>query len=276
MKILKILKILKTLKILALLVSSLFLMSAGYAEDSGLLWLVNLKNTLEATYRPQKLININGYQMHPEAGEAFLKMLDAMEVDGIENLRMCSAYRPYRYQKALFDEKKRLLCGLGYDKEEAERIAARSVAVPGASEHQLGLAVDVSVTGRLNVHFGTTEAGIWLAGNCHKYGYIIRYPKDKTEITKIIYEPWHLRYVGVPHAGFMKELDLCLEEYIDFVKDAGILLYWLDDERYYKVSYCPGDVPRLQPVSENFSISSIGPRDSAGYIITELKQTYTT
>lgn len=234
-----------------------------WAYDSRLLWLVNSEHTLDFSYHPEKLIHVYGYPIHHEAGEAFLKMQDEMKAAGVKNLRLQSAYRPYGYQRIIFDEKVSSLRGLGLAEDEAKVLAARSVAMPGSSEHQTGLAVDVSLDGQLSGHFGTTEAGVWLQNNCDKYGFVVRYPKGKTPKTQIIYEPWHLRYVGTPHASYMAENGLCLEEYIAYVKKSGMILYWLDDKSYYKVSFSQN-----KPESQH---SSLGPDGRAGYIITELK-----
>ena len=92
-------------------------------------------------------------------------------------------------------------------------------ATPGFSEHQTGLAIDVSadsVNNRLDESFGDSTEGKWLAENAHLYGFIIRYPKDKTKITGYSYEPWHIRYVGKPLAKYIYENNLCLEEYYNF------------------------------------------------------------
>ena len=97
---------------------------------------------------------------------------------------------------------------------EAETYAARYSAVAGQSEHQTGLAVDMYNTGTADVSFGETEAYQWLSTHAHQYGFILRYPADKTEITGYDFEPWHYRYVGRYHATQMYEQDLCLEEYL--------------------------------------------------------------
>ena len=237
------------------------------AGDSGLLWLINPDNPLEASYRPEQLTNIGGYPIRPEVGSAFLKMLNDMKADGVKGLRLQSAYRPYLYQQALFEEKAAFWRSAGHEEKVARTLAARSVAMPGASEHQTGLAIDVSVNNQLSVHFGDTEAGIWLLNNCTRYGFILRYPKEKTAITRIIYEPWHLRYVGIPHAAYMQEHNLCLEEYIDHLKNFRTLLYWQDHQSYYKITYTQG----LPPTQKHQNISSLSPKNSA-YIITELKE----
>ena len=239
--------------------------------DSGLLWLVNPNHPLKPAYHPENLVYVNGYLIRPEAGSAFLNMYEDMKAKGITTLHLQSAYRPYQYQQVLFEDKVKALCGLGYKETEAKGLAAQTVAVPGASEHQTGLAVDVSVNGQLNVEFGDTEAGVWLHNNSSRYGYIVRYPRDKTEVTRIIYEPWHLRYVGVPHARYMQEHNLCLEEYIDHVKEVDALLYWVNEGSYYKVTYA-AEIPGILGEAGFLDVSSIGPDEAMGYIITELKK----
>ena len=104
--------------------------------------------------------------------------------------------------------------------EDVEEMAQKLVAPPGSSEHQTGLAVDITLKDFLNYEyvlnyeFADTVQGKWLSKNSWKYGFIIRYNENKEEKTKFSYEPWHFRYVGVEHAKVMYELDLCLEEYL--------------------------------------------------------------
>jgi D-alanyl-D-alanine carboxypeptidase len=104
----------------------------------------------------------------------------------------------------------------GYSREEAERIAATVSAIPGTSEHQLGLAVDIIDTGIWGlVQEQEDLAGQqWLMENCWRYGFILRYPKNKTDETGIIYEPWHYRYVGIELAEELRECGLTLEAYL--------------------------------------------------------------
>jgi len=130
-----------------------------------------------------------------------------------------SSHRSVARQTTLFQNQlnRRLADGLDFD--EAFDAARRVVAYPGESEHNLGLAVDiVSDEHRsLNAAFGQTPEGIWLAQNSYRYGFVLRYPDHKQDITNIIYEPWHFRYVGVAHATEMFERDLVLEEYIELL-----------------------------------------------------------
>jgi D-alanyl-D-alanine carboxypeptidase len=187
--------------------------------QTNLLRLVNKENPLAEDYKPSDLVKYNKIELCEVARDAFVEMVAAMELEGINGLRLQSAYRSYSYQRAIFNEKARelLRTGKATSKAEAEEIAARSIQPPGASEHQLGLALDVSIDGKLSQKFAETEAGRWLAENCHKHGFIIRYPKEKTTVTEIIYEPWHLRFVGAEHAEIMFKTGLTLEEYCSYL-----------------------------------------------------------
>lgn len=148
--------------------------------------------------------------------EAYEAMCKAAKKDGI-SLKAVSAYRTYAYQENLYNKRvKRFMNEQGMSEEEAKKEAATRVAIPGTSEHHLGLAVDIN---SVETSFENTKAFKWLQKNAENYGFVLRYPKDKKAITKIIYEPWHYRYVGVEHAKEMNRLGLCLEEYIDLLND---------------------------------------------------------
>lgn len=146
--------------------------------------------------------------MRPEAAHALEELFDAAKEDGI-TLYATSGFRSYSTQKAIFDRKLETM---------SERAANSSVAKAGYSEHQTGLAMDIegetTLGTGLTEEFGESPEGIWVAEHCHEYGFIIRYPKGKTKITGYIYEPWHLRYVGVETAKQIVELDVTFEEYI--------------------------------------------------------------
>ncbi len=142
-------------------------------------------------------------------------MMDAAEDDGV-SLMICSAYRSYDRQKNLFNNKINKLMGQGMTYLEAYKVGSMNVTVPGTSEHHLGLALDI-LTGsytEMDDGFGDTEAGKWLAANAPDYGFILRYPKGKEEITGIVYEPWHFRYVGRKYAKDITKRGVCLEEYL--------------------------------------------------------------
>lgn len=150
--------------------------------------------------------------MQPEAAKALEALFDGALEDGVR-LYATSGFRSYSTQKAIFERKLDTM---------SEKAANASVAKPGYSEHQTGLAMDVeghsSLGSGLIEDFGETPEGKWLAQNCHEYGYIIRYPKGKTDITGYIYEPWHIRYVGKEAAAEIAALDVTFEEYILMVR----------------------------------------------------------
>ena len=150
--------------------------------------------------------------MRPEAAAALEELFQAAETEGV-TLYATSGFRSYSTQKAIYERKLERM---------DEKQANASVAKPGYSEHQTGLAMDVegeSTLGTgLTAQFGESPEGIWLAENCHRFGFIIRYPKDKKSITGYIYEPWHIRYVGREAAQEIHELDVTFEEYILMVR----------------------------------------------------------
>lgn len=154
---------------------------------------------------PSKAENI---YMRPEAAAALEELFAAAGEAG-HTLYATSGFRSYATQKAIFDRKLKTM---------SERAANASVAKPGYSEHQTGLAMDIEGKSTLGIgleeEFGNSPEGIWVAENCHKYGFIIRYPKDKTHITGYVYEPWHLRYVGREAAQEITDMGVTFEEYI--------------------------------------------------------------
>ncbi len=164
-----------------------------------------------------------GIQIDVRIWEPLKKMMDAcnaaMEAQYEKPSRCCvtSGYRSIEMQTKIFNNKVNNLMANGYSQEAAEAEAATAVAVPGTSEHQLGLAVDIVDTGS----WGLTEfqadlpAQQWLMEHCWEYGFILRYPEDKTDVTGIIYEPWHYRYVGTELSLELRDLKLTLEEYLD-------------------------------------------------------------
>ena len=141
-------------------------------------------------------------------------MLQAAKEDGI-SLGICSPYRDQSYQEMLFARKIKLYMNRGLSYMEAYQLGSQAVTVPGASEHQIGLALDIVTISHqsLDDAFGETPGGVWLAENSYKYGFILRYPKGKEYITGIEYEPWHFRYVGVEAATVITEQGITLEEF---------------------------------------------------------------
>lgn len=144
-----------------------------------------------------------------------LEMIQAAREDGVI-LAICSPYRDTKRQEMLYNRKAKSYIAKGYSEEEAYELASETVAVPGTSEHELGLAFDFISNNytRLDAGFADTEAGKWLYNNAADYGFILRYPKDKTAVTDIEFEPWHYRYVGQKAAKEIMSNKLCLEEYV--------------------------------------------------------------
>ena len=185
-------------------------------EDWKLL-LVNPWNKLPENYAATlKLKRLaNGLQVDERIYDDLNAMLTDCWGAGLHPV-VCSAYRPHATQVRLHNNKIARLRYAGYSYEAAVKEAGRWVAVPGTSEHETGMALDiVSYSYQLldEAQENTAEQK-WFMEHCWEYGFILRYPKDKTEITGIGYEPWHYRYVGRETAAKMKESGLCLEEYI--------------------------------------------------------------
>ncbi|GFI16969.1 MAG: M15 family metallopeptidase [Lachnospiraceae bacterium] len=141
-------------------------------------------------------------------------MMDEAGKDGI-NLAICSPYRDLARQESLFNRKIKAYMQGGMTYMDAYKISSQAVTVPGASEHQAGLALDIisDTYTVLEEGFADTPAGRWLEENCARYGFILRYPEGKELITGIGFEPWHFRYVGREAAEIIMEEEICLEEF---------------------------------------------------------------
>lgn len=182
--------------------------------------LVNSKNRLEEDFSVKTATIKNEFSAYESlkfdarAIDSLHAMFAAAKQDGI-TLSVISSYRTVARQTTLYQNKINYYLDKGYEKSEAEKEAATVVAIPGTSEHNLGLAVDIN---SVEQNFDETKEYRWLEKNAEKYGFVLRYPKAKEEITGIIYEPWHYRYVGVDAAKQMNELDMCLEEYVEYLK----------------------------------------------------------
>lgn len=148
--------------------------------------------------------------------DELMAMMEAAKSDGI-NLMICSPYRDYNRQTVLFNRKIDYYMNKGYSYMEAYKIASITVTVPGASEHQIGLALDIvsNTYTSLDTGFGETDAGIWLKEHGYEYGFILRYPLGKEYITGIQYEPWHYRYVGKEAATVIMKQGITLEEFLE-------------------------------------------------------------
>ena len=190
--------------------------------------LVNKNNPLGKAYAPKGLISLNDigcpvapgreFLLEETAANALTRMLLALGEELGRNAPaiVTSAYRSYDYQKALFEKYVQNRVARGMSRAEAEKDASRTSAKAGESEHQSGLCVDLLERGEryLSVSFEESDCFAWLCENAHKYGYILRYPKGKEDITKYDYEPWHYRFVGVDVARVIYEDKICLEEYL--------------------------------------------------------------
>ena len=236
-------------------------------SDTGSLWLVNRDNPLSSCYKPENLVSYNGILLQETARNAFVQMLNAMEQDGVYGLQLQSAYRSYDYQQSVFSRKVQELMTGGYSQPEIT--AAQSIQPAGSSEHQLGLALDVSMNGELTQSFGETRAGRWLEEHSHIYGFIIRYPISKTDITQIVYEPWHLRYVGTPHSTIMKNLELTLEEYLSYIKEVQMYISWGEEMEYWLIIYTD-TLSEILPQEAIVAVSSLNSTKSE-YIVTKCK-----
>jgi D-alanyl-D-alanine carboxypeptidase len=189
-------------------------------NTSSLLAVVNKKRNLPSTYTPSDLVipdvafSFSGdspkKQMRKEAANALESLFKAAKEDGF-TLKAVSGYRSYASQKSIFENNAAI---------KGEEVANRTSARPGQSEHQTGLAMDVSSASAgyaLEENFGETKEGKWLAEHAAEHGFIIRFLKGKESITGYSYEPWHVRYVGKDVAKEIADKNLTLEQYFDAV-----------------------------------------------------------
>nr|WP_325302003.1 M15 family metallopeptidase [uncultured Dysosmobacter sp.] len=195
--------------------------AAERPEDWRLL-LVNPWKTLPEGYTVELQKVKGGHAVDARVYPDLQRMLDDCRAAGLRPL-ICSSYRSQETQQRLYENKIRRLMREGLSREEATAQAGTVVAVPGTSEHQTGLAVDLVDKSyqHLDDAQASTDVQQWLMENSWKYGFILRYPEEKSDVTGIIYEPWHYRYVGEPAAREMRELGLCLEEYIEWLGETG-------------------------------------------------------
>ena len=194
---------------------SLCLPALAAPRDDQRLTLVNPWNNVPENWQVELVSIGNGHRVDRACYDDLMAMLESCREAGHRPV-VKSSYRTQATQKQLYENKVRQWIGYGYDEEAARKKAATIVAVPGTSEHQLGWAVDI-VDDRyhgLNEKQATMPAQIWLMEHCWEYGFILRYPVDKSEVTGIIYEPWHYRWVGRDNAKAIHETGLCLEEYL--------------------------------------------------------------
>lgn len=181
--------------------------------------LVNSDNPMTEADVPEvatETLDSEGYQVDARIMDDLEDMFAAARADGRSPM-ICSAFRSWDTQVSLYQNKiSRVMNEDGLDEEDAAIKAATVVAKPGTSEHQVGLALDIVSSEYTNLDEGQmqTEDQKWLIENCWKYGFILRYPLDKSDITGVIFEPWHYRYVGKKAAKEITEQNLTLEEYL--------------------------------------------------------------
>ena len=171
--------------------------------------LINFNNKLDKNYIPNNLIKINDLYLNKDLYNNYLNMIK--NINNNENIQIVSGYRNYEYQNKLFSNK-------AEDK-------LYSVMPAGTSEHQSGLAIDISINildYLLESDLDESNTYNWLLNNSYKYGFIIRYKKDKIKYTNVIYEPWHLRYVDPIIANLLYDKNWCLEELYEFLKNNKI------------------------------------------------------
>lgn len=207
--------------------------------------LVNQEHTVDEFFVPADLvllaeeladkpvkIKYSGTRGVRTAVEALGRMLEAAKEDGLTKWQVSAAYRSWDDQVSILNAKisSYLKKNEGWGRSKARQAALRTVAEPGSSEHHLGLAFDVNVPGASS--FAGTKQSAWLNEHCWDFGFIIRYQKAKEEITGYTAEPWHIRYVGEEHALYMKEHDLCLEEYLEGIEN-GTVPYPAEEEVEY-------------------------------------------
>ena len=182
--------------------------------------LVNKDYTMPNEISDLPLKNIgDGYRVQADMYDALVKMMDDAKAAGLP-LYIVSGYRPIERSRVLYENKVQEYLNAGYSAEEAAVQAGMWIAPPGTSEHSTGLAVDLisadyyTKLPDLLPEFEEFEEAKWMKEHCAEYGFILRFPKGKEDITKVVFEPWHFRYVGVEAATAIMEQGITLEEYL--------------------------------------------------------------
>lgn len=185
--------------------------------DTSLGWnliLVNDDYSIPSDYEVELTELSNGEKVDSRIYPPLQKMFDDARAAGMD-LFVREGYRTHQDQEQILEERIQQYLDKGYSRSEAKKLAEEYVAVPGTSEHELGIAVDINAD---TSKCSSDAVYNWLADNAYRYGFIKRYPSDKIDITGIDNEPWHYRYVGVEAAQEIQEKGLCLEEYIDLLR----------------------------------------------------------
>lgn len=246
-------------------------------NDIDKLLLVNRYNPLPSDFKAKNLVELSSSKIELSASKAILnnivrdalyEMLDAAKEENITGYVSNSTVRSIEEQSYLYQH--RLNINKKNKVKDPEGETLKRVAKPGTSEHHTGLSMDIlSINGNSAATFGKTEQSKWLNENCYKYGFIIRYPEDKQEITETMYEPWHIRYVGLPHSMIMKKENMCLEEYINYLKENNTIIYELYNEKY-SITYInlDEDSSKLSVINYELSEAEISKAVENQYVLT--------
>lgn len=201
----------------------------GYENGEKIDWnltLVNQTHPINEEYTADITLTKlkNGQSIDSRCYPYLQKMMDDCREEGYNPI-ICSSFRTYQKQEELFNEQIRVYLNQGMSYKDAETEAAKSVAIPGTSEHELGLAVDITDIDSQKIVSGMEAQPVqrWLMENSWRYGFILRYPLDKSDVTGIVYEPWHYRYVGYEAAKYIYENQITLEEYINMEEYTNIV-----------------------------------------------------
>ena len=257
-------RVLSLLLSLALLLPLVSLQTWAAPEegDSGLLWVVNYDHPIDSGYVPQGLQGTAG-GLRPEAYTAFQQMMADMRAAG-SSAYLASGYRSYNKQNELFLRRLNTNIASGLSHARAYAATRRYTAVPGTSEHQLGLAADITTDGTLTSRFANTGAGKWLTAHCAQYGFVLRYDGAKESLTQIAAEAWHFRYVGLPHSQIMAEKNWCLEEYIAALQESKLLTWEDGAGMLYRVSWYDS-----KPQTGSGYVIDCSQDNMGGWIVTE-------
>ena len=192
-----------------------------FASDGQQLLLVNPWHMVPEDYTVDLVPISDTHKVASIAFEDYMDMIADCEAAGHKPV-VCSSYRTQEYQEMLFQNRVNSYLQTGHPEEEAIELAGRSVAVPGTSEHQLGLALDIvdEENTKLDESQATMPTQQWLMANSWRYGWILRYPSEKSAYTGIIFEPWHYRYVGRTVAKEIHTMGVCLEEYFEILTNS--------------------------------------------------------
>lgn len=226
-------------------------------DNTHFLELVNLDHPVDAEPDGNEIISAwptvpvitQDVTINKTALDAVNQILTAARAANVGSFYISSGYRDYADQKQTYNE--------AADKSY--------VQIPGHSEHETGLAADIMAVGVSQDALAASKQGQWLAANSWKYGLILRYPQGKQDVTGISYESWHFRYVGQPHAYYCYKNNLCLEEYIQFLKDNGGYEITFDNIKYSVFYETPKDGRIEVPEDLSYEVSD---DNTGGYIVT--------